>query len=276
VCSALRRDDAIASTHRGHGHVIAKGVEPRRMMAELLGRVDGTNRGRGGSMHIADLSYGILGANGIVGAGAPFAAGAAWAAKVAGSDRVAVAFFGDGALNQGVLLETFNLASLWKLPVVFVCENNGYAVTLPTARATAGDPVARASSFGIPGAAVDGMDAEAVAEAADEAVARGRAGEGPSFLECRAYRFFGHHTAERTMSLAYRGDDEIAEWRARDPLEVVGARLDRAERDRVDAEVDAVLEEAVEYARASGRPGAGEALELAYAAGFRPRAGAVA
>jgi pyruvate dehydrogenase E1 component alpha subunit len=276
VCSALRRDDAITSTHRGHGHVIAKGVEPRRMMAELLGRTGGTNRGRGGSMHIADLSFGILGANGIVGAGAPFAAGAAWAARAEGSDRVAVAFFGDGALNQGVLLETLNLASIWRLPVVFVCENNGYAVTLPTARATAGDPVERAAAFGIPGAAVDGMDAEAVAIAADDAVARARLGEGPSFLECRAYRFFGHHTAERTMSLTYRGDDEIAHWRKRDPLEVVGSRLEESERSRVDAEVEELLDEAVAFARASPRPATSEALELAYAAGLRPRAGAAA
>src|SRR5438093_6607350 len=138
VCAALRQDDVITSTHRGHGHVIAKGADVRRMMAELLGRTTGLNRGRGGSMHIADVSLGILGANGIVGAASPFAAGAAWAARQAGKDRVAVTFFGDGGVNQGVLLETMNLAAIWKLPVVFVCENNAYAVTMPSERATAG------------------------------------------------------------------------------------------------------------------------------------------
>src|SRR5262249_3339580 len=159
---------------------------------ELLGRVDGLNRGRGGSMHIADLGVGIYGANGIVAAGSPFAAGAAWSFRVAGSDRIAVTFFGDGGANQGVLHETLNLASVWLRPLVFVCENNGYAVTLPQDRSTAGSVVERAAAYGMTAEAVDGMDVIAVLDAARRAVARARSGAGPTFLECRTYRFFGH------------------------------------------------------------------------------------
>jgi TPP-dependent pyruvate/acetoin dehydrogenase alpha subunit len=273
VCAVLEAEDVITSTHRGHGHVLAKGVEPRRMMAELLGRIDGTNRGRGGSMHIADLSLGILGANGIVGAGAPFAAGAAWAAVQAGKNRVAVTFFGDGGVNQGVLLETLNLAAVWGLPVVFVCENNGYAVTMPAEQATAGSAVERAAAYGMTAAAVDGMDAELVLEAAGEAVTRARGGGGPSFLECRTYRFVGHHTAERTMSLDYRSEDEIETWRARDPLDVVGSRLDPEERAAIDAEVELVLEEAIAFARESPASSPDDALEFVYASGPAPRPG---
>ena len=274
VCAALRPHDVITSTHRGHGHVIAKGADVRGMMAELLGRSTGLNRGRGGSMHIADFSLGILGANGIVGAGSPFAAGAAWAARRAGVNRVAVTFFGDGGVNQGVVLETMNLASIWKLPVVLVCENNGYAVTMSSEHATAGSILHRARAFALRAAQVDGMDAEAVHAAATDAVEHARRGEGPAFLECLTYRFVGHHTAERTMRLAYRTDDEIARWRLRDPLDVVGGRLDEEERAKVDAEVEGVLDEAVEFARASARPTADEALDLVYATGPRPRAGA--
>jgi pyruvate dehydrogenase E1 component alpha subunit len=273
VCAALRPDDMITSTHRGHGHVIAKGADVRRMMAELLGRSTGLNRGRGGSMHIADFSLGILGANGIVGAGSPFAAGAAWAARRAGAHRVAVTFFGDGGVNQGVVLETMNLASVWRLPVVFVCENNGYAVTMPSERATAGSIVARARAFALSATQVDGMDAEAVYAATSEAVEDARRGDGPSFLECLTYRFVGHHTAERTMRLAYRTDEEIARWRLRDPLDVVGERLDADERLRIDAEIEHLLEDAVEFARSSPRPAADEALDFVYASGPPPRAG---
>jgi len=273
VCGALRPDDVITSTHRGHGHVLAKGAEPRRMMAELLGRSTGLNRARGGSMHIADFSLGIYGANGIVAAGAPFAAGAAWAAIQEGSDRVAVTFFGDGGFNQGVLHETMNLASLWKLPVVFVCENNGYAVTMSAAEASAGSVVERAASYGFPAQAVDGMDAEIVLEATREAVDRARAGQGPSFLECRAYRFFGHHTAERTMKLTYRTEEEIEKWRLRDPLELLGKRLPAKVRAEIDEEVEEMLDEAVEFARESPLPEPKEALDFMYASGLRPRRG---
>jgi TPP-dependent pyruvate/acetoin dehydrogenase alpha subunit len=275
VCSALRDDDVITSTHRGHGHVIAKGADVRRMMAELLGRTTGLNRARGGSMHIADVSLGIYGANGIVAAGAPIAAGAAWAAREAGTDQVAVTFFGDGAVNQGVLHETMNMAAIWKLPVVFVCENNGYAVSFPVEQATAGSIVGRAAAYGIPAVQVDGMDVEAVAEAAREAVHRARAGDGPSFLECLTYRFVGHHTAERTMKLGYRTDEEIERWRERDPLEVLGARLGEGDRERLDADVKGLLDDAVAFARESPRPAAGEALDHVYASGLVPRKGVV-
>ena len=276
VCAALRADDVITSTHRGHGHVIAKGADVRRMMAELLGRVDGLNRGRGGSMHVADLGLGIYGANGIVAAGAPFAAGAAWSFSVDGSGRVAVTFFGDGGANQGVLHETMNLAALWQLPLVFVCENNGYAVTLPQERSTAGSIVARAAAYGMAAEQVDGMDVEAVLDAAR---ARGRDGARGrrarrSSSAC-TYRFFGHHTAERTMKLGYRTDEEIERWRERDPVPAAGAALDPAERERIDAEVEALLDEAVAFARESPHPDPAGALDYVYASGLRAAGGVV-
>jgi acetoin:2,6-dichlorophenolindophenol oxidoreductase subunit alpha len=275
VCAALRRDDRITSTHRGHGHVLAKGADPRRMLAELAGRATGLNRGRGGSMHAADLTLGILGANGIVGAGAPIAVGAAWAARRAGEDRVAVTFFGDGALNQGVLLESLNLAAIWRLPVLFVCENNGYATTLPASFAVAGSALGRAEAFGIPAAAVDGMDAEAVLAAATAATGRARAGDGPSFIECRTYRFEGHHTMERQMRLGYRSPEEIETWRARDPLVRAAALLADDERAAIDAQVTALLAEALEFALAAPVPDPAGASDYLYASGLRPRAGAV-
>ncbi|MDA1311558.1 MAG: thiamine pyrophosphate-dependent dehydrogenase E1 component subunit alpha, partial [Proteobacteria bacterium] len=184
VCSALGPDDVITSTHRGHGHILAKGGDPARMLAELLGQESGYNKGRGGSMHIADLDLGIFGANGIVGAGAPMACGAAYMFQMRGEPTVAVPFFGDGAVNQGVLLESFNLASMMTLPVVFVCENNGYAVTTPIGAVMKGEIHARAAGFGLAAAVVDGMNVRAVRDAAMRAVARARGGGGPSFLEC--------------------------------------------------------------------------------------------
>ena len=273
VCSALRPDDVITSTHRGHGHLLAKGADPGRMMAELLGRVTGTNRARGGSMHIADFGIGVYGANGMVGAGAPWAAGAAWAARRQGTDAVAVCFFGDGGINQGVLLETLNLAAIWSLPVVFVCENNGYAVTMPVADSVAGEIVARAEACGIPATAVDGMDVEAVYDAAATCVSRARAGSGPSFLECRTYRFFGHHTAERTMRLTYRTEEEIEAWRDRDPVASAAARVGPDARGRIDEEVEATLDAAVAFARASERPRAEDAYEFIYATPIPVRRG---
>lgn len=276
VCAALRDDDVITSTHRGHGHVIAKGAEVRRMMAELLGRTTGLNKARGGSMHIADVSLGIYGANGIVAAGAPIAAGAAWAGVQAGSDRVAVCFFGDGAVNQGVLHETMNMAGIWNLPLLFVCENNGYAVSFAQEEATAGSLVERAAAYGMAAGRVDGMDAEAVLAAAGAAVARARAGDGPSFLECETYRFVGHHTAEATMGLGYRSDEEIERWRARDPLTVLAARIDAAEVSAIDAEVEALLEEALAFARESPRPEVSTARDFVYAGGLVPREGVAA
>jgi pyruvate dehydrogenase E1 component alpha subunit len=273
VCAALAPGDVITSTHRGHGHVIAKGADVRRMMAELLGRVDGLNRGRGGSMHVADLSVGILGANGIVAAGAPFAAGAAWAGRQDGTNVVAATFFGEGGANQGVLHETLNLCALWRLPVLFVCENNGYAVTLSQERSTSGSLVERAAAYGMAAESVDGMDVEAVLAAATAAVARARADGGPTFLECRTYRFYGHHTAERTMKLGYRTDEEIARWRERDPLITAGAMLGDGVITRIDAEVEELLDGAVAFARASAAPDPAGALDFVYASGLRPRDG---
>jgi TPP-dependent pyruvate/acetoin dehydrogenase alpha subunit len=273
VCAALRRDDFITSTHRGHGHVLAKGADPARMLAELAGRVTGLNRGRGGSMHAADFAVGILGADAIVGAAAPIAAGAAWASRQAGADRVTAAFFGDGAVNQGVLLETFNLAALWRVPVVFVCENNGFATSTRTGDAVAGTIVGRGEAFGIPARTVDGMDPESVYEATAEAVARSRAGDGPSLLECVTYRFDAHHTFEYTARPRYRSAEEVEAARARDPLDIQGSRLSRAARARIDAEIEELLAEAVLFATGSPHPDPDSALDYLYADGTRTRSG---
>ncbi|MGC0417821.1 thiamine pyrophosphate-dependent dehydrogenase E1 component subunit alpha [Embleya sp. AB8] len=273
VCAALRPQDRITSTHRGHGHVLAKGAAPDRLLAELLGRTAGLNKGRGGSMHAADFSLGILGANGMVGAGGPIAVGAAWSARQAGEDRVAVAFFGDGALNQGVLLESFNLAAMWQLPVLFVCENNGYATTLPAATAVAGSAIGRAAAFGIPAAEVDGMDTEAVRAAAAEAVERAAGGGGPGLLECRTYRFEGHHTMERLMKLHYRTPEEIADWRSLDPLPRAAALLPHGRAAQLDTSVAEQLAAAQQFALASEHPDPERAADHLYADGLRPRAG---
>jgi TPP-dependent pyruvate/acetoin dehydrogenase alpha subunit len=273
VCAALRPDDLVTSTHRGHGHVLAKGADPARMLAELAGRVTGLNKGRGGSMHAADLSLGILGANGIVGAGGPIAAGAAWAARRDGSDRVAVSFFGDGAVSQGVFLESLNLAALWRLPVLFVCENNGYATTLTVADSVAGTIQGRAAAFGIPSSTVDGMDPEAVLAATRGCVDLARSGGGPSFLECHTYRFDAHHTWEHKARVRYRDEAEVSRGRSRDPVHIQGARLPDAVRERVDAQIEAVLDEAVRFARESPKPDPADALDHLYATGLRTRPG---
>ena len=276
VCAALRPDDYLTSTHRGHGHVLAKGADPSAMLAELAGRATGLNKGRGGSMHAADVSLGILGANGIVGAGAPIAAGAAWAAKRAGNGRIAVSFFGDGAVSQGVVLEAFNLAALWELPVLFVCENNGYASTLTVQDSVAGTITGRAAAFGIPSVQVDGADPEAVLAAAREHAERARAGGGPALLECVAYRFDAHHTWEHRSFVRYRTKEQVEEGRARDPLLIQADRLPAEARDRVDTEVEAVLDEAVRFALDSPVPDPAGALDHLYATGLRPRAGVAA
>jgi acetoin:2,6-dichlorophenolindophenol oxidoreductase subunit alpha len=227
-------------------------------------------------MHAADLGAGILGANAIVGAAAPIAAGAAWAGRRAGADRVVATFFGDGALNQGVLLETMNLAALWHLPVLFVCENNGYATTMPTATAVAGTAAGRAAAFGIAAVTVDGMDVDAVRAATEEAVARARPGPGgdhggPSLLECLTYRYGPHHTIEQRVRLAYRTPAEIARWRERDPLDIAGGRLPAAERDQLDARVADLLAEAEQFALASPAPDPASALDYLYASAPRGR-----
>ncbi len=273
VCAALLPGDLITSTHRGHGHVLAKGSDPAAMLAELCGRATGLNQGRGGSMHAADVSAGILGANAIVGGAAPIAAGAAWAARRAGSDQVIATFFGDGALNQGVLLETMNLAALWSLPVLFVCENNGYATTMATSGAVAGSASGRAAAFGMPSVTVDGMDVLAVLGATTAAVARARAGQGPTLIEAMTYRYGPHHTIEQRIRLSYRSEEEIARWRERDPLDIQGARLPAATRTLIDAEIAEVIAAAREFARSSPEPSPEGALEFLYASGLKGRGG---
>ena len=273
VCAALRADDIITSTHRGHGHVLAKGADPIRMLAELAGRETGLNRGRGGSMHAADVSAGIYGANAIVGAAAAIAAGVAWSGRRAGLDRVVVTFFGDGAVNQGVLLEALNLASLRQLPVIFVCENNGFATSMRTADTTAGTITGRAEAFGIPAQTVDGMDPEAVLRAASGAVARARAGDGPAFLECLTYRFDAHHTWEHSVRPRYRTDEEVTAGQARDPLAIQAARVPEAVRSRIDDEIEDLLDRAQQFAEASPEPDVSGALDYLYSSGLRGRKG---
>jgi pyruvate dehydrogenase E1 component alpha subunit len=272
VCAALRADDVILSNHRGHGHLLAKGSDPGRFLAELTGRVTGIDRGRAGSFHPSDFPVGVYGASGTVGHGAAIATGVAWAVGQDG-DRVVVSFFGDGAVNQGALLESFNLASLWRVPVVFVCENNRYATTLPVEGAVAGTITGRGEAFGIPSRLVDGQDVEVVYEAAEQAVARARAGDGPSLLEFGTYRYYGHHTFELRMRLRYRDEEEVARWRARDPLEIQSARVPGGVRERIDAEIEALLDDAVRFAVDSPLPDPASALEHLYATGLPVRPG---
>ena len=216
TCLALRDDDAITSTHRGHGHCIAKGADLERMMAELLAKETGYCRGRGGSMHIADVATGNLGANGIVAGGIPIAAGAALAYQLQGLDRVVVSFFGDGAANEGAFHEAVNLAAIWKLPVVFLCENNKYGMSFSTEKSFAIENISeRALGYGIPGVTVDGNDVELVHEAVTEAVARARSGQGPTLVEAVTYRWKGHSKSDKNL---YRTKEEISDWRDRDPI----------------------------------------------------------
>lgn len=221
----LSDEDQITSTHRGHGHLIAKGGEFDQMFAELYGRSTGYCKGKGGSMHISNMELGILGANGIVGGGPPIAMGAAFGNKFLKNNKVAVCFFGDGASNEGSFHEAANMAGLYKLPVVFVCENNGFGEYTPQANHQAIVDVAdRAAGYGMPGVIVDGMDAVAVYEAAGEAVDRARSGKGPTLLECKTYRFFDH-VGVRGMGLTYRSDEEVERWKKRDPILLMEERL---------------------------------------------------
>ncbi len=271
VCAALRADDVITSTHRGHGHILAKGGDPARMFAELLGRRTGYNQGRGGSMHIADLSIGIYGANGIVGAGAPMACGAAHAFKSRNEPRVAVPFFGDGAMNQGVLLESLNLAAILELPVVFVCENNGIAITSTAEEMARGAFDVRAAGFGVHAEAVDGMDVRAVHAATTTAVERARSGAGPSFLECRTYRYSVHNIATGARRIESRTGDALEDAHRRDPIERLATELARdavwrpGARAEIDAEVERELEGSIGFARNSPRPAPDTALDFMYA-----------
>ncbi|MEU4746941.1 thiamine pyrophosphate-dependent dehydrogenase E1 component subunit alpha, partial [Actinosynnema sp. NPDC023658] len=228
---------------------------------------------RGGSMHAADFGLGILGANAIVGANGAITAGAAWAARQEGGDQVAVSFFGDGAVNQGVLLEAMNLAALWRLPVLFVCENNGYATTLTVADSVAGTITGRGAAFGMPSVTVDGMDPRTVLDAAREAVDRARAGGGPSLVECLTYRFDAHHTWEHKVRVRYRDDEEVRSGRRRDPVVIQGERLTAEEREGVDAEVESTVDAAVAFALGSPHPDPVGALDHLYATGMRGRPG---
>lgn len=266
VCANLRPDDFIVSTHRGHGHLLAKGGDMNRMMAELFGRVDGYCRGKGGSMHITDVSLGILGANGIVGAGIPIAGGAGTAIRLRGTDQVVVCFFGDGAANIGSFNEGINLAAAWSLPVVYVCENNLYAQFTPMRMHTrTTDLYTRAVGYGVPGLAVDGNDAVAVAAATAEAIARARGGEGPSFIEAKTFRWYGH-AINNPASAIGRDESEIASWKARDPIPRLEAFLlengliDQSGIDDLRATVADELEESIRFAEASPAPRPEEAL----------------
>jgi len=260
VCAALTDDDQITSTHRGHGHLVAKGGQFNEMMAELMGKSTGYCKGKGGSMHISNLDVGMLGANGIVGAGTPIAVGAGFANKYKGNGNVAVPFFGDGSTNIGAFHEAANMACALKLPVVFVCENNEYGEFTARDKTMAiTDIVDRAAGYGMPGVIVDGMDVVAVHEAATEAVNRARRGDGPSLIEAKTYRYYNHHGIQN-LGLKYRTDDEVEAWRARDPIFTFEARLiemgtaTRDDIDRVWAELRADIDTAIEFAENSPVP----------------------
>lgn len=269
VCAHLTPGDVITSTHRGHGHVIAKGARLDRMMAELYARETGYCRGKGGSMHIADLDLGILGANGIVGGGIPIAVGAALALRLRGERRVAVSFFGDGATNTGAFHEGLNLAAAWEVPCVFVCENNEYAEsTSRRVHQRVKDVVTRAVAYDLPGTIADGMDVFSVYAVVGEAIARARQGRGPSFVEAKTYRFSGHHLGD--PGTAYRSKEEVEVHRRRDPIKLFREKLVReglassAELEAIDGEVAAELEQAVRFARESPLPKPETALEDIY------------
>mgnify|MGYP001604338842 FL=1 len=266
VCAHLTDRDWITSNHRGHGHFLAKSGDLPRMIAEVFGRATGVCGGKGGSMHVADVSKGILGANGIVGGGIALGAGAAWSEQLRGDRNVAVVFFGDGAANQGVLFEALNIAALWKLPLILVCENNGFSEFSPSATVTAGEIWRRAEPFGVPGLAVDGNDVTAVWREAGKAIARARAGEGPTLIEARTYRLRGHVEAEMTfLAKAYRDDAEIEARRALEPLTQTRRQLDlagiaAATFPALEAEVKAQVDAAFQFADESPWP----AVESAY------------
>ena len=270
VCEALRRDDVITSTHRGHGHCLAKGAAVDRMFAELLGKEAGYCRGKGGSMHIADQDSGNLGANAIVGGSAGIATGAALSAKMRGTDQVAVCFFGDGALGQGLLYETMNMAALWALPVIYVCENNLYGEYTPGSETIAGEILGRARAFGIHAETIDGQDVQLVHATMRGLVERARRGEGPAFLECKTYRYYGHHVGD--VNREYRTREEEKEWMTKhDPLLTLAARLtaqklvDGDTFERITSDVKTEIEKGVEFALAAAYPGLEQVDEDVYA-----------
>lgn len=259
VCAHLRPDDAVFSTHRGHGHALAKGMTPEKMLAEVMGKETGCCGGRGGSMHLFDTSVGFYGTSGIVGPSMPLASGAGYAFKLKGTDQVGVSFFGDGASNNGVFHEAINLATAWQLPTIFVCENNLYATEIAFSTISKSPSIAgRAAAYGLPGIQVDGNDVLAVYQAAGEAVQRARSGSGPTLIECRTYRTRAH--AEGMRDAGYRSVEEIERWKARDPIRSFKARLlesgsaSQEEVDELDARVLQIAEEAATFARKSPMP----------------------
>lgn len=276
ACSALGKEDYITSTHRGHGHLLARGGDIKKMMAEIFGKATGYNKGKGGSMHIADVSLGILGANGIVGAGLPIAAGAGITSQVLDEDSVTICFFGDGASNRGTFHEAINMASVWNLPVVFVCENNMYAISMPQYRADGRkgqnikDVSDRAVAYGISGVTVDGNDVMAVREAVVEAVKKARSGGGPSLVECKTYRHRGHFEGDPTV---YRSDEELEQWKKKDPINRYKKVLEDQEildedgfnelREKVRGQID----EALQFAQDSPEPDPSEVTTDVYYGG---------
>jgi len=268
ICFHLRDTDRIASTHRGHGHSIAKGCDINGMMAEIFGRATGTCRGKGGSMHIADLDKGMLGANGIVGGSIPIACGAALTARTLGTDDVAIAFTGDGGVNQGTMAETLNLASIWQLPMIFAVEDNGFAEATSSEYATAGSIPMRGEAFNVPAVTVDGLDFFAVEAAARQAIERGRAGGGPSLIHIKTPRYYGHfsgdadtyRTAEEKLAMR-RDQDCLKRFRAK---VTEAALLEEAELDAIDREVEAAVDDAVRFARAAPRPDVAELTTHVY------------
>jgi pyruvate dehydrogenase E1 component alpha subunit len=271
ACMALRDDDYMVGNHRSHGHPIGKGADLRGLMAEVLGRKTGVDHGKGGSMHLADFKIGSLGETSIVGSGIPVAVGAALGSKMMGTGRVCLCFFGDGAANEGAFHEGLNLAAVWKLPAIFLCENNLYAATTPAALTIAVKDVAtRAQSYDIPGVVVDGQDAVAVFTAVNEAVNRARAGLGPSLIEAKTYRYLEHAVGLAIGRGAYRTDEEIAQWKKRDPIDLHRSALinnrvaGEQEVIEIEAQVRLEVEAAVEYARRSEFPEAAEAFDNLY------------
>lgn len=271
ACMALRDDDAMTGTHRSHGHPIGKGAHLRALMAELMGKETGICKGRGGSMHLADNSVGIIGESAIVGGGIPLATGCGLSAKVRGTDQVCLCFFGDGAVNQGTFHESLNMASLWKLPVIYLCENNGYAITTSLASSHAQTNIAkRADSYGMPGIAVDGQDVRAVYEVAREAVDRARRGQGPTLIEAKTYRFDEHNVGLVIRGAPYRSAEEVAEYKAnRDPVALfrgalLAEGLREAELRAIDEEVATAVAEAIQFAERSPLPDPAEIHEYMY------------
>ena len=268
VCSNLHKDDYIVSTHRGHGHCIAKGASLNKTMAEILGRKTGYCKGKGGSMHIADFNIGVLGATAVVGAGIPIATGAGLSIKLRGTDQVAVCFFGDGASNQGTFHEGLNMAAIWRLPVIFVCENNLYAMgTRQTQVMLTKDIADRASAYGIPGVTIDGNDVLAVSQVTEEAVLRARSGDGPTLIECKTYRHKGH---SRFDPAAYRPKEEVEDWFRKDPINRLKRHIlqegiiSDSGITEIEKEVTRSVDEAVQFAKESAFPTPESALEDVY------------